>query len=203
MLGRHLAGSLCRTVRKYDILRNENFEWDMDKVLQVIVHPRLVMQLLMLFFSPQSKTIKEFDSRFTSKHFGYKDVDSYYAQATLHNKLHKIKVPLLCLSAADDPFQPLDAIPIKAAAKSSHVAILITARGGHIGFLEGWWPANKDQYMGRLFAQFFSAALFDPNNEFYRTSQLMMEHNLQASTSVPTTPVSRSTSPIRKKSIPF
>lgn len=184
MLGRHLAGSLCRTVRQYDILRNEEFDWDMDVVLQ-------------------SKTIKEFDSHFTSKHFGYKDVHSYYAQATLHNKLHKIKVPLLCLSAADDPFQPLDAIPIKAAEKSSHVAILITARGGHIGFLEGWWPANKDQYMGRLFSQFFSAALFDPNNEFYRTAQLMMEHNLQTSTSVPTTPISRSSSPIRKKSIPF
>lgn len=56
----------------------------------------------------QSKTIKEFDSFFTSKHFGYEDVDGYYKAATLHNKLHKIKVPLLCLSAADDPFQPLD-----------------------------------------------------------------------------------------------
>lgn len=184
MLGRHLAGSLCRTVRQYEILRDEAFDWDMDQVLQ-------------------SKTIKEFDSHFTSKHFGYNDVYSYYAHATLHNKLHKIKVPLLCLSAADDPFQPLDAIPIKAAEKSSHVAILITARGGHIGFLEGWWPANKDQYMGRLFSQFFEAALFDPNNEFYRTAQLMMEHNLQTSTSVPTTPISRSSSPIRKKSIPF
>lgn len=184
MLGRHLAGSLCRTVRQYEILRNEEFDWDMDQVLQ-------------------SKTIKEFDSHFTSKHFGYNDVHSYYAHATLHNKLHKIKVPLLCLSAADDPFQPLDAIPIKAAEKSSHVAILITARGGHIGFLEGWWPANKDQYMGRLFSQFFAAALFDPYHEFYRTAQLMMELNLQTSTSVPTTPISRSSSPIRKKSIPF
>lgn len=155
----------------------------------------------------QSKTIKQFDSAFTSKHFGYKDVDSYYTDATLHNKLHQIKVPLLCLSAADDPFQPLDAIPIKAAAGSSHVAILITARGGHIGFLEGWWPANKDQYMGRLFSQYFSAALFDPDNEFYRTAQLMMEHNLTASTSVPGSPTNKSAlgaaSAIRKKSIPF
>ncbi|KAL1377899.1 hypothetical protein pipiens_004108 [Culex pipiens pipiens] len=185
MLGRHLAGSLCRTVRKYDILRDKKFDWDMDRVLK-------------------SKTIKEFDSLFTSKHFGYKNVDAYYAQATLHNKLHKIKVPLLCLSAADDPFQPLDAIPVKAAAKSSHVAIVITARGGHIGFLEGWWPANKDQYMGRLFSQFFEKTLFDEKSEFYRTSQVMMEHNLQTSTSVPNTPVyGSSSSPIRKKSIPF
>lgn len=56
----------------------------------------------------KSRTIKEFDTNFTSKHFGFKDVDHYYDEATLHNKLHKIAVPLLCLSAADDPFQPLE-----------------------------------------------------------------------------------------------
>lgn len=48
MLGRHLADSLCRTVSKYDILRGENCNWDMERVLQ-------------------SKTIKEFDSQFTVK----------------------------------------------------------------------------------------------------------------------------------------
>lgn len=153
MLGRHLAGSLCATVSKYDIFQDGKV--DMTKVLQ-------------------SKTIKEFDANFTSKQFGFKDVDSYYQAATLHNKLDMIKVPLLCLSAADDPFQPLDAIPIKAAEKSSHVAIVVTARGGHIGFLEGWWPSSKDQYMGRLFSQFFAAALFDTNKDFERTSQTMM-----------------------------
>ncbi|CRK96417.1 CLUMA_CG009833, isoform A [Clunio marinus] len=111
----------------------------------------------------------EFDSHFTSIHFGYGNVDNYYKHATLHNKLHKIKVPTLCLSAADDPFQPFDAIPIKAAEDSSHVAIVVTARGGHIGFLDGVWPGHKDQYMGRLFAQYFSAALFDKDGEFAET----------------------------------
>jgi predicted alpha/beta-fold hydrolase len=89
MLNSHLAGALCNTVKKYDILFKEEYEWNMEKVLK-------------------SKTIKEFDSHFTSIHFGYGDVDNYYSKATMHNKLHKIKVPTLCLSAADDPFQPLD-----------------------------------------------------------------------------------------------
>lgn len=88
MLNSHLAGALCDTVKKYDILFKDECEWK-NQVLK-------------------SKTIKEFDSHFTSKHFGYGDVANYYKQATLHNKLHKIKVPTLCLSAADDPFQPLD-----------------------------------------------------------------------------------------------
>lgn len=153
-LGRHLASSLCTTVSKYDVLRNHKETIDMDQVLK-------------------SKTIKEFDSHFTSKHFGFRDVDHYYSEATLHVKLQKIKVPLLCLSAADDPFQPLDAIPIKEAEKSSHVAIVVTARGGHIGFLEGWWPSSKDQYMGRLFSQYFDAALFDKNKHFEETAQLL------------------------------
>lgn len=177
MLNSHLAGALCNTVKKYDILFKDEYEWKMEKVLQ-------------------SKTIKEFDSHFTSIHFGYGNVDNYYKQATLHNKLHKIKVPTLCLSAADDPFQPLDgefelnksketkilrislyfsAIPIKAAEMSSHVAIVVTARGGHIAFLEGFWPGNKDQYMSRIFGQYFSAALFDKDNQFTRTIQEVNE----------------------------
>ena len=41
------------------------------------------------------------------KQFGYKDVEDYYSNATIHDKLHLIDVPLLCLSAADDPFQPV------------------------------------------------------------------------------------------------
>jgi len=59
-------------------------------------------------FLLQSKTIREFDSSYTAKQFGYKDVDSYYTDATIHDKLDKIEVPLLCLSAGDDPFQPLE-----------------------------------------------------------------------------------------------
>lgn len=150
MLNTHLAGALCNTVKKYDILFKEEHGWNKEKVMS-------------------SKTIKEFDSHFTSIHFGYGTVENYYKKATLHNKLHKIKVPTLCLSAADDPFQPLDAIPIKGAEKSSHVAIVVTAYGGHIAFLEGIWPGNKDQYMPRIFGQYFSAALFDKDCEFART----------------------------------
>ena len=89
MLNSHLAGALCNTVKKYDILFKEEHEWKMEKVLQ-------------------SKTIQEFDINITSLHFGYGNDENYYKKATMHNKLHKIKVPTLCLSAADDPFQPLD-----------------------------------------------------------------------------------------------
>lgn len=88
MLGKHLTSSLCNTLSQCEVIHKTN-QIDMDQVLK-------------------SRTIKEFDIHFTSKHFGFKDVDHYYNAATLHNKLHRIAVPLLCLSAADDPFQPLE-----------------------------------------------------------------------------------------------
>ncbi|XP_063220007.1 phospholipase ABHD3 isoform X2 [Bacillus rossius redtenbacheri] len=105
----------------------------------------------------QSRTIREFDSKFTVKQFGFKDVQDYYQHATLHTKLHLIHVPLFCLNAADDPFQPIEAIPIEEANLSENVAIMVTARGGHIGFLEGFFPLYSDQYISKVFSQFFRA----------------------------------------------
>lgn len=54
----------------------------------------------------QSRTIREFDDRFTSKQFGYPTYREYYADACIHRKVSDIRVPLLCLNAADDPFSP-------------------------------------------------------------------------------------------------
>lgn len=102
MLGKHLTSRLCHTLSQYEILNKSRHDIDFDQILK-------------------SKTIKEFDSNFTAKHFNYKDVDHYYSVATLHNKLHKIAVPLLCLSAADDPFQPLEGKKIQICHFLSHI----------------------------------------------------------------------------------
>lgn len=56
------------------------------------------------FYIFKSKTIREFDSNYTIKLFGHESVEEYYKVASLHDKLDRIKVPCLCLNAADDPF---------------------------------------------------------------------------------------------------
>ncbi|EZA56289.1 hypothetical protein DMN91_010144 [Ooceraea biroi] len=139
MLNKHLATNLRRTIERYHSdIGPFHVDIDIDKILK-------------------SQTIREVDSHFTTKQFGYKNVDEYYRDATLNDKLHLIEVPTLCLSAADDPFQPLKAIPLNEISKTKNVAVVVTSRGGHIGFLEGVWPVKEEQYMGKFFSQYFEA----------------------------------------------
>ncbi|KAJ8680229.1 hypothetical protein QAD02_016016 [Eretmocerus hayati] len=150
MLNRHLCENLHKILRRH-VDKDDFPELDMDEVYK-------------------SKTVREFDEKFTSRHFGYRDAEHYYSVATLHNKLHLVEVPLLCLSAADDPFQPLQAIPMKEVSSSRNVAMILTSRGGHIGFLEGFWPLNmEEQYIGKIFSQYFGAVFTkgDSHPAFY------------------------------------
>ncbi|XP_017486191.1 PREDICTED: phospholipase ABHD3-like [Rhagoletis zephyria] len=158
LLGRVLAQSMYHTLKSSGLHKHQ--ELDMRSI-------------------KSCRSIRQFDTEFTIKHFGYPSVEDYYNDATLQDKLHHISVPLLCLSAADDPFQPLDAIPIQAASECSHVAIIVTARGGHIGFLEGCWPSAKDQYMSRVFVEYFSKALFDEHGEFQRIKDVLHRKYLE------------------------
>lgn len=88
LLNKVLAKRLCEMISSYKALHTiEDIDFD------------VVMKC---------KSFRELDIHFTTKHFGYRDVEHYYSAGSLHNKLHKISVPLLCLSAADDFFQPLE-----------------------------------------------------------------------------------------------
>ena len=139
MMNKYLAGTLRKNIKRLHYATESGFfDVDIETILK-------------------SQTVREFDSHFTVKQFGYRDVEEYYSNATIHDKLHLIGVPLLCLSAADDPFQPVHAIPLKEISETKNVAVVVTSRGGHIGFLEGMWPVKEEQYMGKLFSQFFTA----------------------------------------------
>jgi abhydrolase domain-containing protein 1/3 len=48
------------------------------------------------------------------------------------------------------------------------VGIVVTARGGHIGFMEGIWPLYQDQYMFKMFSQFFESVLVKPGFKSFK-----------------------------------
>jgi len=134
LLNRHLATALVESIKEVKGQFESNKTWDLEHVFS-------------------SKTVREFDSRFTAKMFGYSSVTDYYGDARLHNKVEGIKVATLAVNAEDDPFQPWDSIPKEGAGRSSHLAILTTKYGGHVGFMEGWLP-NGYFYSDRVFSQY-------------------------------------------------
>lgn len=85
---------------------NQGVHWTFEILIETVSFCLLILKKHSMSLL-QSKTVREFDENFTRKVFGFNSSIDYYKTASLNNKLHLIKVPFLCLNAADDPFQPL------------------------------------------------------------------------------------------------
>ncbi|KAH9403690.1 Phospholipase abhd3 [Tyrophagus putrescentiae] len=89
------------------------------------------------------------------------DMDAIYHK----DKIGLIRIPTLAINAADDFILPEKDIPMSQVAASSHVAMLVTARGGHIGFIDGLLPRpGSSFYLERLMKQYLSALYVLPAN---------------------------------------
>lgn len=142
LFNKYLTSGLCRVVTRH------------RKVLEKVVDIDYVVK---------AQTIREFDERFTSLLFGYKSCVDYYRDASPAKKLPNTAVPILCLNAADDPFSPQHAFPLAIVQNLPNVALLLTAHGGHIAFLQGLFPRGES-YMERLFGQFVQAVFEHPKD---------------------------------------
>jgi len=64
-----------------------------------------------------------------------------------------IKKPLLCISAVDDPIVHPGALPKEQSRANENILLAVTARGGHVSFLEGLWPSGAS-YSDKLTVEF-------------------------------------------------
>ena len=84
----------------------------------------------------RARTFAAYDRVVTAPLHGFADEVDYWRRASCGPYLGAVRRPTLLISAVDDPFVPPTALP-DPAMLPRNVALEVTARGGHVGFIEG------------------------------------------------------------------
>ena len=108
-------------------------------------------------------SIRDFDTQFVAKQFGYATCEEYYTDACLDTKIPNIRVPTLFLNAGDDMFSPERAFPIEKIRANPNTAMVWTKYGGHISFCEGFWPTSCN-YACRVLRDYLQVVVSEMDN---------------------------------------
>lgn len=80
-------------------------------------------------------TLRDFDHLVTARLFGFASAEDYYARCSAAPQLEAITTPTLLLSSRDDALAP-PLLPGDVT-KNAQLDVLVTRRGGHVGFVGG------------------------------------------------------------------
>jgi uncharacterized protein len=89
------------------------------------------------------RTVREFDDAITAPCFGFRDAEEYYESAGAKKVIGKVAVPLLLLTAQDDPFVPFVSFLAAKVEENPQVQFVAPEHGGHCGFVSRWRGAER------------------------------------------------------------
>ena len=81
------------------------------------------------------RTVREFDDVITAPQFGYRDAQEYYEAASAKRVIGEVRVPLLVITAQDDPFVPYDSLRNTGLERNSAIRFVAPKHGGHCTFI--------------------------------------------------------------------
>ncbi|TYJ01516.1 hypothetical protein E1A91_A13G159500v1 [Gossypium mustelinum] len=116
---RALRGGLSRTFEKHASLFEEMHD---EYNVQEGLNPR---------------TVREYDEAITRVSLGYKSVDEYYSNSCSCHVVQHVRIPLLCIQAANDPIAPTEATPYSDIKDNPNCMLIVTPQGGHLGWVAG------------------------------------------------------------------
>jgi predicted alpha/beta-fold hydrolase len=95
------------------------------------------------------RTVREFDDEITAPAFGYRDAEDYYEHVGAKKVVDRVRVPMLMITAQDDPFVPYAALLKARVAENPSVDFVAPQHGGHCGFIsrfegvERFWAEER------------------------------------------------------------
>eukprot|EP00903_Cladosiphon_okamuranus_P014215 g13207.t1 len=120
---------LSRDMKEYYVLKN----------IRAIVERGLDISSI-----ERCKNILEIDTHLMAPYNGYADVASYYwGMSAAGGKVAGLRTPTLAVSSLDDPIMNPDGAPIDEVKNIEGLFILLTRKGGHVGWPTGWLPGRK------------------------------------------------------------
>jgi uncharacterized protein len=95
------------------------------------------------------RTVREFDDEITARQFGYHDAQEYYEAVGAKELVAQVRVPMLMITAQDDPFVPFTSFLRAKIAENPAIRFLAPENGGHCGFIskyngvERFWAEQR------------------------------------------------------------
>ncbi len=97
----------------------------------------------------QVRSVREFDDKITAPQFGYRDAQDYYDAVGAKKVVAQVRVPMLMITAQDDPFVPYGLFLRAAPGNNPAINFATPDHGGHCGFIskhagaERFWAEQR------------------------------------------------------------
>lgn len=95
------------------------------------------------------RTVRQFDDVITAPQFGYRDAQDYYEHASAKRVAAQIRLPVLLITAQDDPFVPYASFTAARISDNPAIRLIAPRHGGHCGFIskrpgrERFWAEQR------------------------------------------------------------
>lgn len=89
------------------------------------------------------RTVREFDHAITAPYFGYCDAEEYYEAAGAKRVVGQVRVPMLMITAEDDPFVPYVSFLAAGVDRNPAIRFLAPEHGGHCAFISDKGGAER------------------------------------------------------------
>ena len=89
------------------------------------------------------RTVREFDDEITAPQFGYRDAQHYYEGVGAKKVVSRVRVPMLMITAQDDPFVPYASFLRANITHNPAIRFLAPEHGGHCGFISKYSGAER------------------------------------------------------------
>ena len=89
------------------------------------------------------RSVRGFDDAITAPCFGYRDAQEYYEAAGARKVVGRVRVPMLMITAQDDPFVPYESFLAAMVIENPAIRFLAPEHGGHCAFISKHGGAER------------------------------------------------------------